>query len=58
MIQTKMEILKIAIVNFFTISIAYSLSDAKDILALISISIGIGYGIWKWRNDIKKNKKE
>lgn len=54
MLNTKMEILKIVVVNFFTISIAYSLSDAKDVLALISISIGIIYGLLKIYKEIKK----
>ena len=58
MITTKMDILKVIGVNVFTIGTAYSLSDTKDTLAIISILIGIAYALWKWRNDIKKNKKE
>ncbi len=53
-----MDILKVIGVNVFTIGTAYSLSDTKDTLAIISILIGIAYALWKWRNDIKKNKKE
>jgi len=59
MIQTKMEILKVIGVNAITVSLAYSLSETKDLLAIISILIGIAYAIWKWRNDVKaKNQKK
>ena len=53
-----MEILKVVGVNIATLFVAYSLSATKDVLAIISILIGIAYALWKWRNDIKKNKKE
>ena len=51
-----MDIIKVFGGIATSIGVAFSLSDAKEWLAIISIALGIAYTIWKFRNDVKKNK--
>lgn len=57
MIRVEMDILKVTGGISTSIIVAFSLSDAKEWLAIISISLGILYTIWKFRNDVKKKGK-
>lgn len=38
------------------VAIAYSLSlaDVSEVIKILSACVALGYGIWKWRNDVKK----
>ncbi len=53
--ETIIAVAKVAGVS--TTAVVISLSTVKDYLSIISLLLAIGYGIYKWRSDIKKNKK-
>lgn len=47
---------KVLIVNSSIVAVT-SLTDIETILKIVAVLIGIGYGIWKWKVDYKKEKK-
>lgn len=39
-------------------AVAVSFTNVERSLKLLSLLVAIGYGLWKWRVDYLKNKKE
>lgn len=52
------DVIKFTSLQVGVVTVAFTLSDLKDILGIISILLAISYGIWKWRQDVKAKKKK
>lgn len=50
------DVIKVGSLQVGVVTLAFTLSDLKEILSIISILLAISYGLWKWRQDVKNKK--